>query len=200
MAAKTKSQGELNKPQGELNIDLIKALGHTLRFQALHIFNKRVTSPNEVSRELGVPVNKLAYHVRVLEKSNLIELVKTEQRRGATEHYYRATSRAQLTDEDWMHLPKNIQSNITFDVMKVIGREVGSAMQTGSFDARNDRRQTWLSMQLDEEGWREAIAILAEAEERLISLEAEATERRIANGSDPVPMSVALLGFESPSS
>lgn len=192
MAAKT-------EVQGGINMDLIKALGHPLRFHALQILNTRVASPNEISKELGVPVNKLAYHVRILQKANLIELVKTEQRRGATEHYYRATSRAELTDEDWMHLPPNVQGEISLELLKAIGADVTNALKASSFDARNDRRLTWLPMKLDQEGWREAMAILAEAEEKLVALETAAAERQLGSDESLIPTSITLMGFELPS-
>ncbi len=36
-------------------------------------------------------VSHLAYHIRVLRQLGFIELVETRQRRGALEHFYRAT-------------------------------------------------------------------------------------------------------------
>ena len=68
-----------------------KAFAHPLRVQILIILNERVASPNLLAQELDQSLNLVAYHVRVLEKYDCIELVDTKQRRGATEHFYRAT-------------------------------------------------------------------------------------------------------------
>src|ERR1700761_9561038 len=70
-----------------------KAFAHPLRGQILIILNERVASPNLLAQELDQSLNLVAYHVRVLEKYDCIELVDTKQRRGATEHFYRATRR-----------------------------------------------------------------------------------------------------------
>jgi DNA-binding transcriptional ArsR family regulator len=70
---------------------LEKALAHPLRAKALPLFGERPMSPNEVAKRLDVDVASLAYHVRMLRKLGCIELVETKQRRGAIEHFYRAT-------------------------------------------------------------------------------------------------------------
>ena len=48
-------------------------------------------SPNNLYVALGEPLANVSYHVRQLEKADLIELVAVKQRRGALEHYYTLT-------------------------------------------------------------------------------------------------------------
>lgn len=70
---------------------LVKALSHPLRAKALPLFAEGAVSPVQVARQLDVDVSHIAYHIRVLRRLGLIELVETRQRRGALEHFYRAT-------------------------------------------------------------------------------------------------------------
>ncbi|HWM54363.1 MAG TPA: winged helix-turn-helix domain-containing protein [Solirubrobacterales bacterium] len=79
---------------GNANVDqrLLKALAHPLRAKALPLFAKGAVSPIQVAKRLDVDVSHLAYHIRVLRQLGFIELVETRQRRGALEHFYRATS------------------------------------------------------------------------------------------------------------
>ena len=86
-----------------------KAFAHPLRVQILIILNERVASPNLLSQELDQSLNLVAYHVRVLEKYDCIELVDTKQRRGATEHFYRATRRQFLSDSEWARMPESLR-------------------------------------------------------------------------------------------
>lgn len=72
---------------------VIKALAHPIRARALAILSERTASPNEIAKELGQSVGHVSYHINVLKKCECIELVDTAPRRGAVEHYYRATSR-----------------------------------------------------------------------------------------------------------
>ena len=72
---------------------LLKALAHPLRAKALPLFAEGTLSPVQAAKQLDVDVSHLAYHIRVLRELDLIELVETRQRRGALEHFYRATNR-----------------------------------------------------------------------------------------------------------
>jgi DNA-binding transcriptional ArsR family regulator len=73
---------------------LAKALSSPLRARALALIAKGVSSPKAIARELGLDVRGVAYHVRVLRKLGCIELVETQQRRGAIEHIYRVVDGA----------------------------------------------------------------------------------------------------------
>jgi len=73
---------------------LAKALTHALRAQALELIGAGPTSPKAIAAELGVDVRSVAYHVRVLRELECIELIETQQRRGAVEHIYRLAERA----------------------------------------------------------------------------------------------------------
>lgn len=71
-----------------------KALSHSMRAQILTVIAEGKASPKQVAERLGQDVRSVAYHVRVLQRLGCIELVETRQRRGATEHFYKATERA----------------------------------------------------------------------------------------------------------
>jgi DNA-binding transcriptional ArsR family regulator len=77
---------------------LMFLLGHPLRKRLLKLY----VEANEMRspKQLSVPVNKdvsiVSYHVRILAEHGAVELVDTQPRRGAIEHFYKATS---LVDE-----------------------------------------------------------------------------------------------------
>jgi DNA-binding transcriptional ArsR family regulator len=76
--------------------DLFTALGHPLRRRILRsmIAGQRETSPRQLSTRLDEPLSALSYHVRVLAECEAIELVRTSQVRGSTQHFYRARVKA----------------------------------------------------------------------------------------------------------
>jgi DNA-binding transcriptional ArsR family regulator len=45
-------------------------------------------SPVDLARRFDAPVGNVSYHVRELATGGLLELVRTRQRRGATQHFY----------------------------------------------------------------------------------------------------------------
>jgi DNA-binding transcriptional ArsR family regulator len=78
-----------SKPKGN---DLFNALGHPMRRRILRemLEDGGETSPRELSAKLREQLSALSYHVRVLAECGAIELVRTEQTRGSTQHFYRA--------------------------------------------------------------------------------------------------------------
>lgn len=87
--------GENGRPGASIPVNwerLARATAHPLRVSILEILGidgGRVLSPSDLSRELQIPLSNTNYHVTELAKSNLIELVRERQVRGATEHFYR---------------------------------------------------------------------------------------------------------------
>src|ERR1043166_4271590 len=75
---------------GELDEALLRAISHPLRHRLLGMLDGRVASPNQLARELEWPLGRVSYHIRLLSDLGAIELVRTEPRRGALEHFYRA--------------------------------------------------------------------------------------------------------------
>jgi DNA-binding transcriptional ArsR family regulator len=89
-------EGAESSKEANLDRRLIKALGHPIRVRALEILNARVASPSELAKELGEPLGNVAYHVKILEENDAIELVRTAPVRGALEHFYRASVSTQI--------------------------------------------------------------------------------------------------------
>ena len=116
MAPKTKAKK--GESRSKLDQRLIKALAHPLRADILAVLNERVASPNELAKGFGEGLSQVSYHVKVLHECDCLELVKTEPRRGAVEHYYRATARAFLADGDWERLPEVARSGFTASLMQ----------------------------------------------------------------------------------
>lgn len=75
-----------------------KAMAHPLRadIQA-QLLEVGTASPNELAKALKEPLTNVSYHVRMMHDLNVLELVDTEPRRGALEHYYRLTAVVEVT-------------------------------------------------------------------------------------------------------
>lgn len=70
---------------------LARATAHPLRVAILEILGMdggRTLSPSDLSQELQIPLSNTNYHVTELAKAGLIDLTRTRQVRGATEHFY----------------------------------------------------------------------------------------------------------------
>jgi DNA-binding transcriptional ArsR family regulator len=177
---------------------LIKALAHPLRVHALAILNEKVASPNQLSKELGEGLSQVSYHIKVLREFDCIELVKTEPRRGAVEHFYRATTRASFSDAEWAQLPRSVRPGMSARLLYDIMDDAMGAIGAGTFDARDDRHLSWTPMVLDEEGWQEAVAAQTELLERFFDIQAASAGRLAEAGEEGLSASFSMMGFETP--
>jgi hypothetical protein len=175
-----------------------KAFAHPLRVQILIILNERVASPNLLSQELDQSLNLVAYHVRVLEKYDCIELVDTKQRRGATEHFYRATRRQFLTDSEWSRMPKSLRPGLSGAMLKAAFDDVEAAINRDTFDEMPDRHLSRTPMVVDKQAWDDVSNLLAETLDSLLAIQAQASERLSRSEEAGMLSKVVMLHFKSP--
>jgi DNA-binding transcriptional ArsR family regulator len=176
---------------------LAKALAHPLRVQLLAALNQGVASPNELAKKLGEPLTNVSYHVRMLHDLGTIELVDTEPRRGALEHYYRAVVRPFFGDRDWKRLPRNARNSISDAVLQLVWDDAASAIKDGSFDERDDRHLSRTVLALDERGWEDLQELLAETLERAMGLQVESASRA-SKSDDGETFAANLVMFTHP--
>ena len=72
---------------------------HPLRMRAYVEAVKGPVSAKELADRLGVPLQRMSYHVRLLAEAGLLEVVRKTPRRGAIETHYRAIATLEVDDE-----------------------------------------------------------------------------------------------------
>ena len=186
-----------NKKDGVEQI-VAKAFAHPLRVQILIILNEKIASPNMLAQQLDESLNLVAYHVRVLEKYDCIELIDTKQRRGATEHFYRATRRQLLTDDQWAQMPASLRPGMATAVLKSIFEDIEAASKAGTLEDVDDLHITRLPMVLDKTGWDEVSTLLKSTYDQLMEIQTAASARAAESTDDALLAKVHLLHFKSP--
>jgi len=173
------------------------AVGHRIRINALTIFNERVASPNEVSKEIREDLNQVIHHVKGLLEAGCIELVKTEPRGGAVEHFYRAVRRPELSDEEWEVLPDEDKRAIATAGLRNLFGEGLASVHVGKMSTDPDMRVWWKAANLDAQGRKEAAEEQAETIKRQLQIEVQSNKRMAEAGEDHVAPStvIAVLGF-----
>lgn len=175
-----------------------KAFAHPLRVQILIILNERVASPNLLAQELDQSLNLVAYHVRVLEKYDCIELVDTKQRRGATEHFYRATRRQFLSDSEWARMPQSLRPGLSGAMLKSMFDDIEEAVKSGSMDEKEDRHLSRTPMVVDKKGWDEVSTLLTETLDKVFEIQSESAKRLADSDEKSMVTKVEMLHFQSP--
>lgn len=178
---------------------LVKALAHPLRVNILRVLQSRVASPSEIAVELSAPLGNVSYHVRVLERAGLLKLERTRQRRGATEHYYRAVGRLRITDKAWAQVPKIIKDALLSATLDQTVAYVGAAASVGGFD-RGNAHVSRRPMTLDAQGFAEVAAAVKELVDRATTIEAESQKRQSARDheDEEINAGLVMMLFEAP--
>ena len=184
-------------PEG-ITQQVAKALAHPLRVRILSSLHKGISSPNQLSQELGEPLGNVSYHVKTLLEYDCVELVKTEPRRGAVEHFYRATDRAFLSDSDWAKIPASARKGISGSILESIGQSATDAMAGGTIEARSDSHLSDTPLQLDKQGWKDLNKVLAEAVKKAGEIQKEASKRMGKDKADAITTKLAIMHFEVP--
>ena len=179
---------------------MAKALAHPLRVQLLAALNAGVASPNELAKKLDEPLTNVSYHVRMLHDLGCIELVDTEPRRGALEHYYRAIVRPFFGDRDWKRLPKNARGSISDAVLQLVWDDTAEAIKTGLFDEREDRHLSRSVLCVDERGWDELNELLSKTLDQTMQIEADSASRAAKGDTERFGVNVVIMSHPAPKS
>jgi DNA-binding transcriptional ArsR family regulator len=177
----------------------VKALAHPMRIRILAILDERDASPVQIAQMLGGSLGVVSYHVRTLVNLDLLELVATHQRRGATEHVYRAVEHPRFSDDAWSDLGPVAKQRLLSAMLRQAGDYASGSAAAGGFD-RADAHISRTAHKLDEKGWTQLAAAtkkwLAEADK----IEQAARKRlgaRRAEPEEPLDVGLVLMLFEA---
>lgn len=175
---------------------IIKAMANPLRWRLLLALDDGVASPIQLSRRLAEPLGRVSHHIRVLHALEAVELVATEPRRGAVEHFYRAVVRPVFDDDVWAQLPRGTRRALFGEHLARIGGDVSRAAESGGFDHPR-AHVSYIQLDLDDEGMDAVADVLIEAVERVTAIRAGA-KKRLADGPARLQTELAILHFGQP--
>jgi DNA-binding transcriptional ArsR family regulator len=180
---------------------LAKALSHRVRQRILQRLSEHgVASPSELADALGERLGNVSYHVRILRELGCIELDRTEPRRGALEHFYRARVSPWLNDEQWAQLPATFRRKTLARTLSEILDAAARAGRQGGFDGP-ETHVSRLELAVDEAGTLEIAALLDATREAALGIHAASADRQAERAPDvppPLATELALLHLRQP--
>jgi hypothetical protein len=190
---------QLNVPY---TLRVAKLMADELRVKIVMELNIREMSPKGFYDEFGGgSISRVSRAFDLLTEFGWLVLTRTEtggKRRGATEHFYRATQPFVFYNDTWAPLPQSMKEMISGGVFEELIGRVLEAMEAGTIDAREDRHFSWMPLRLDQRGWENVIERVDTIFYWLLQEQKEANLRMAESGEEPIPMTVALAAFESP--
>jgi DNA-binding transcriptional ArsR family regulator len=177
---------------------LVQSVAHPLRIRILEALTDHVASPNVISEQLDEGLTGVAYHTRALDKLGALELVDTARRRGAIEHFYKATPRAFVGAPSWRKVPPSLLSGVSAATLQTFLDKAVAALEAGTLDGRVDTIFRWMPLLLDEQGWKEVIAIMEEATNLALAAHLRSQDR-LKEGREEGAVStvVGMAAFET---
>lgn len=178
----------------------LKALDHVLRQHILLAAIQGEVSPKELAKLLDEPLGHVSYHVKVLRDDcdGMLEEARTEPRRGAVEHYYRASVKTLMPAKAWRKLKSSLRAVVGAGQASDLFNDLAGALKAGKLQGAHDH-VIRTPLVLDAEGQRNVKAI-AERATREVEKEQGAAAQRLAkaNGNGGATgCTFALLAFEA---
>jgi DNA-binding transcriptional ArsR family regulator len=187
------------KTRKSLDSTLAAVLSHPIRSRCLTLLTERTASPNEIATLIGEDVGNVSYHIRVLQRLGMIELVDERKVRGAIEHFYRAVTRTLLSDQEIASLSLDERLTYTRHILQMAVADQAIALEDGSYDRRSDRHLSRTRLIVDEEGWEELRQGHEELLQRTLDIQAASAERLSATaGDEGISTSAICTFFELP--
>jgi DNA-binding transcriptional ArsR family regulator len=114
MAGK-KRDGDCGEMDGDFAIRLLHALNHKVRRRILRRLAEAdgAVSPVVISRELGIPLGIVSYHVTTLRHCKTVEQTKVEPVRGAVEHFYRTLMEGNMVADTLLEATREVDGDST---------------------------------------------------------------------------------------
>jgi DNA-binding transcriptional ArsR family regulator len=177
---------------------LVHALAHPLRVRILEVLSDHVASPNSLASRLETGLSDVAYHTRALDRYGCLELVDTAQKRGATEHFYKATPGAFVGGPHWRKVPRSVRGGVSAATLQTFLDKTIAALEAGTLDGRDDTILRWMPLFVDQEGWEEVAKIMEEATNLVLAAHLRSQDRlNETGGQGAVSTVVGMAAFET---
>ncbi|HYP56577.1 MAG TPA: hypothetical protein VEQ41_09825 [Solirubrobacterales bacterium] len=166
-----------------------------MRAEILERIGKRPSSARQLAAASGEPLSKMTYHVTVLHRAGCIRPLAGQAEVDPGDRVYEVASLG--GEAPRLPLSDAIRDQAISSILVRIVEQGRAALEAGTLGT-DATRLSCVSVLLDEQGQREAQAILDEAAARLAATRA-ATAKRLEGGSGAaVRTTIALAAFESP--
>jgi DNA-binding transcriptional ArsR family regulator len=180
------------RPPGETSeARIAKALAHPLRARILQRLGEWIASPGDLAVELNAPLGVVSYHVRMLRDYDCVELVRTEPRRGALQHFYRATARPTFEEQQWRTLPSGLRGELSGETIQTVVDDLAAAADAGMLEDP-ELVLTRTPLELDERGRKKLNKLLARTLEQALAIASESASR----DGEKFPTELAVLHFK----
>jgi DNA-binding transcriptional ArsR family regulator len=169
---------ETSEPVDGADKTLVDTVGHRVRYAIFRVLTERPASARELASILSQPRSTVGDQLRRLIASGLVESVREETRRGATERFYRvAPSSRWLDDDATAKLERRQKRRTAVGVIREAAADTSLALRSDRLDHRNDWCVGSSRVVVDPRGWKELAEIHRHALEEVERVRDESANR-----------------------
>lgn len=174
------------------------AMSHPLRVRIIYAMNspERRCSATDIADETGIDVKRLSYHMRELAALGFIEQVDERPVRGSLEKIYGPRKALEAWEQEYQAMTPALRQTLAASVLSYGVTALGAAIDSGTFEARDDSMLGQDSFWADEQGAKEAMAAIDEAMKSLLKIRDDCKARLAKKGEDGILISYLLAGYE----
>ena len=121
----------------------------------------------------------------MLRDYDCVELVRTEPRRGALQHFYKATARPNPDEGQWRTLPSGLRRELAGETIAELVSDLATSADTGKLEDPNVVL-TRTPLELDEKGFKKLNKLMAKTLDQALAIAAESSARRNDGASGDV--------------
>lgn len=100
------------------NLDALRVYFDPLRMQIVQEISRQCKNVHEIAEALEVPFTRLYYHIKMLEKHGIIQVVETRAMSGAVEEkYYQIAAKQFIVDRSLLTLATTEGQNPALDIL-----------------------------------------------------------------------------------
>jgi len=187
------------RPRAERTIaNLASAFGHPLRVRILTALAGGPKGAAQLEREFADAPDSVHYHLRTLEKLNVVELFQTRPVRGVTEYVFRLRPRA-TWGKLWEAIPVPLLPGWRSIAFRQFAEVAVAALDAGALDDRVDTTFTAGAIVLDRKGVGEVNEVFQGALKTVDQIERSSRRRLVRDPDGEIPTVIAAAVFEAPS-
>jgi hypothetical protein len=131
----------------------------------------------------------------MLRDYDCVELVRTKPRRGALQHFYRATARPTLDEDQWRTLPSSLRRELSGETLAEVVEDVRAAWDAGTLDDP-ELIVSRTPIELDERAFKKLNRLLSRMLDQALQIAADSAGRHGEKRTDVFPTELAILHFK----
>jgi DNA-binding HxlR family transcriptional regulator len=174
-----------------------------LRLKIVGELYTREMSPKQFFEEFGGgSLSRVTQNFERLAEEGWLRYIRSEgpggKRRGAVEHFYRATELAFFDTQTWALVPYSMRVACSWSLFNQIALRLRQALEGSSLEARPKRDLSCTQLLLDQVGWERVIEALDAQFLCIFEEQKDARLRRLGSEEELIRADVLLIAFESP--